>query len=104
MKKLAAVLLTTVSLSISSGALANDHSKPMTMAAAVLDQTIADGQLNFAVAAVGNAGGQTWSYAAGYQDAEKTNVASPGQHYTDCLDDQACHHYCGAAAHGARQA
>ena len=77
MKKLAAVLLTTVSLSISSGALANDHSKPMTMAAAVLDQTIADGQLIFAVAAVGNTGGQTWSHAAGYQDAEKTNVASP---------------------------
>ena len=53
------------------------NSKPMTKAAAVLDQTIADGRLNFAVAAVGNAGGQTWSYAAGYQDAEKTNVASP---------------------------
>ena len=77
MKKLAAVLLTTVSLSISSGALANDHSKPMTMAAAVLDQTIADGQLNFAVAAVGNTGGQTWSHAAGYQDAERTKPASP---------------------------
>jgi CubicO group peptidase (beta-lactamase class C family) len=49
----------------------------MTKAAAVLDQTIADGRLNFAVASVGNAGGQTWSHAAGYQDAEKTKPASP---------------------------
>ena len=77
MKKLALVLWTIVSLNISPGAIADDHSKPMTKAAAVLDQIIADGRLNFAVAAVGNAGGQTWSHAAGYQDAEKTNVASP---------------------------
>ena len=38
---------------------------------------VADGKLNFAVAAVGNVGGQTWSHAAGYQDAEKTRPASP---------------------------
>ena len=77
MKKLALVLWTIVSLNISTGAIADDHSKPMTKAAAVLDQTIADGRLNFAVAAVGNAGGQTWSHAAGYQDAEKTKPAGP---------------------------
>ena len=77
MKKLALVLWTIVSLNISPGAIADDHSKPMTKAAAVLDQTIADGRLNFAVAAVGNAGGQTWSHAAGYQDAEKTKPAGP---------------------------
>ena len=77
MKKLALVLWTIVSLTISPGAIADDHSKPMTKAAAVLDQTIADGRLNFAVASVGNAGGQTWSHAAGYQDAEKTKPASP---------------------------
>jgi CubicO group peptidase (beta-lactamase class C family) len=77
MKKLALVLWTIVSLNISPGAIADDHSKPMTKAAAVLDQTIADGRLNFAVASVGNAGGQTWSHAAGYQDAEKTKPASP---------------------------
>ena len=77
MKKLAVVLLIIVSFNISSGAHADDHSKPTNKVAAVLDQTIADGRLNFAVAAVGNAGGQTWSHAAGYQDAEKTNVASP---------------------------
>jgi len=77
MKKRALVLWTIVSLNISPGAIGDDHSKPMTKAAAVLDQTIADGRLNFAVAAVGNAGGQTWSHAAGYQDAEKTKPAGP---------------------------
>lgn len=77
MKKLAAILLIIVSLNISSGTLADEDSQPMSKAAAVLDQTIADGRLNFAVAAVGNTGGQTWSHAAGYQDAEKTRAASP---------------------------
>ena len=77
MKKRALVLWTIVSINISPGAIGDDHSKPMTKAAAVLDQTIADGRLNFAVASVGNAGGQTWSHAAGYQDAEKTKPASP---------------------------
>ena len=101
MKKLAAILLIIVSLNISSGTLADDDSQPMSKAAAVLDQTIADGRLNFAVAAV--TGGQTWSHAAGYQDAEKTS-RKPRQHYPDCLDDQACHHDCGSTAHGARQA
>jgi CubicO group peptidase (beta-lactamase class C family) len=43
----------------------------------LLERTITSGDLNFAVAAVGNAGGQTWSHAAGYQDAEKTKSASP---------------------------
>ncbi|MEC7569342.1 MAG: serine hydrolase domain-containing protein [Pseudomonadota bacterium] len=76
MKKLGAVLSTVVVLAVSSGTLADDH-QSMPKAAAVLDQTIATGKLNFAVAAVGNAGGQTWSHAAGYQDAEKTKAASP---------------------------
>ena len=76
MKKLGAVLSTVVVLAVSSGTLADDH-QSMPKAAAVLDQTIATGKLNFAVAAVGNAGGQTWSHAAGYQDAEKIKAASP---------------------------
>ena len=76
MKKLGAVLSTVAVLTVSSGTLADDH-QSMAKAAAVLDQTIATGKLNFAVAAVGNAGGQTWSHAAGYQDAEKTKAASP---------------------------
>ena len=76
MKKLGAVLSTVAVLTVSSGTLADDH-QSMAKAAAVLDQTITTGKLNFAVAAVGNAGGQTWSHAAGYQDAEKTKAASP---------------------------
>ena len=76
MKKLGVVLSTVAVLAVSSGTLADDH-QSMAKAAAVLDQTITTGKLNFAVAAVGNAGGQTWSHAAGYQDAEKTKAASP---------------------------
>ena len=77
MRKLAAAVSTLASLSLVSVTLADDHSQPMAKAAAVLDQTIAAGKLNFAVASVGNAGGQTWSHAAGHQDAEKTKPASP---------------------------
>ena len=76
MRKLVAAVSTLASLSIGSVTLADDH-QPMAKAAAVLDQTIAAGKLNFAVAAVGNAEGQVWSHAAGYQDAEKTKPASP---------------------------
>ena len=77
MRKLAVAVSTLALLSLNTGAFADDHLKPMAKAAAVLDQTIASGKLNFAVAAVGNARGQTWSHAAGYQDAEKTKPASP---------------------------
>ena len=76
MRKLVAAVSTLASLSVGSVTLADDH-QPMTNAAAVLEHTINAGTLNFAVAAVGNAGGQTWSHAAGYQDAEKTKPASP---------------------------
>ena len=76
MRKLVAAVSTLASLSIGSVTLADDH-QPMAKAAAVLDQTIAAGKLNFAVAAVGNTTGQTWSHAAGYQDAEKTKPAGP---------------------------
>ena len=76
MRKLAVSISTLTLLSLGSVTLADDH-QPMAKAAAVLDQTIAAGTLNFAVAAVGNTTGQTWSHAAGYQDAEKTKPASP---------------------------
>ena len=76
MRKLAVAISTLASLSLGSVMLADDH-QPMAKAAEVLDQTIAAGKLNFAVAAVGDSGGQTWSYAAGYKDAEKTKLASP---------------------------
>ena len=76
MRKLVAAVSTLASLSLGSVTLADDH-QPMANAAVVLDQTINTGKLNFAVAAVGDAGGQTWSHAAGYKDAEKTQTASP---------------------------
>ena len=76
MRKLVVAVSTLALLSLGSVTVADDH-QPMAGAASVLDRTIATGKLNFAVAAVGNAGGQTWSHAAGYQDSEKTKPASP---------------------------
>ena len=77
MKKLALVLWTTFSLNISSGAIADEHSKPMNKAAAVLDQTIADGRLNFAVAAVGNAGGRPGPMQQGIRTRKKPTSLAP---------------------------
>ena len=67
MRKLVVAVSTLTFLSLGSVTLADDH-QPMARAASVLDRTIATGKLNFAVAAVGDARGQTWSHAAGYQD------------------------------------
>ena len=77
MKKIVCLLSTATLLAFSPVTLADENTPPMAKAVAVLDQVVADGKLNFAVAAVGNVGGQTWSHAAGYQDAEKTRPASP---------------------------
>ena len=77
MKKMVCLLSTATLLAFSPVTLADENTPPMAKAVAVLDQVVADGKLNFAVAAVGNVGGQTWSHAAGYQDAEKTRPASP---------------------------
>jgi CubicO group peptidase (beta-lactamase class C family) len=77
MKKIVCLLSTATLLAFSPVTLAGENTAPMAEAVAVLDQVVADGKLNFAVAAVGNVGGQTWSHAAGYQDAEKTRPASP---------------------------
>ena len=77
MKKIVCLLSTATLLAFSPVTLAGENTTPIAEAVAVLDQVVADGKLNFAVAAVGNVGGQTWSHAAGYQDAEKTRPASP---------------------------
>ena len=42
----------------------------------VIDTAISEGELHFAVAAVGNTSGQLWSHSAGHQDAQKTKVAA----------------------------
>ena len=70
---LAAITLTTC-----AGVFAAEpHRDTLPAATELLERTITSGDLNFAVAAVGNTGGQTWSHAAGYQDAEKTKPAGP---------------------------
>ena len=67
-----------ITLTICAGVFAAEaHRDTLPAATELLERTITSGDLNFAVAAVGNAGGQTWSHAAGYQDAEKTKSASP---------------------------
>ena len=42
----------------------------------VIDTAISEGELHFAVAAVGNTTGQLWSHSAGHRDAQKTKVAA----------------------------
>ena len=70
--------LAAITLTICAGVFAAEpHRATLPAATELLERTITSGDLNFAVAAVGNAGGQTWSHAAGYQDAEKTKSASP---------------------------
>ena len=70
--------LAAITLTICAGVFAAEaHRDTLPAATELLERTITSGDLNFAVAAVGNAGGQTWSHAAGYQDAEKTKSASP---------------------------
>lgn len=69
--------LAAITLTICAGVFAAEpHRDTLPAATELLERTITSGDLNFAVAAVGNAGGQTWSHAAGYQDAEKTKPAS----------------------------
>ena len=43
---------------------------------AVLDEAVDQGELPFAIAAMGNSEGQVWAYAAGHQDANKCQSAS----------------------------
>lgn len=64
-------------LSHSNLTLAQSSERDFTEAREVLERSVSLGKLNFVVAAVGNANGQTWSHAAGFQDAEKTRLAAP---------------------------
>lgn len=53
-----------------------DLQDPLPLATQVIDTAISEGELHFAVAAVGNASGQLWSHSAGHRDAQKTSVAA----------------------------
>ena len=44
---------------------------------AVLDEAVDQGELPFAIAAMGSSEGQLWSHAAGHRDAKKHHSASP---------------------------
>ena len=43
----------------------------------VIEKTVEDGKLIFAVASVGSAKGETWAHASGYRDVKKSQAASP---------------------------
>lgn len=52
-------------LSYSNPTLAQSNEPDLSEAKKVLEQSVLLGKLNFVVAALGNANGQTWSHAAG---------------------------------------
>ena len=45
-------------------------------AANVIDAAVSEGELHFAIAAIGDKSGQLWAHAAGYRDTEKTRLAA----------------------------
>jgi methyl acetate hydrolase len=53
-----------------------DRQDALPLATHVIDTAISEGELHFAVAAVGNTSGQLWSHSAGHRDAQKTSVAA----------------------------
>jgi len=70
-------LVSVLLISHSSLVMAQPSAETLPEAIEVLERSVSTGNLNFVVAAVGNADGQAWSHAAGFQDAEKTRPASP---------------------------
>ena len=70
-------LVLAVLMSHSNLVMAQPSTDTLPEAIDVLERSVSAGNLNFVVAAVGNADGQTWSHATGFQDAEKTKPAAP---------------------------
>ena len=72
-------LLCLISIALCSpltASLAQSSNETLLEAKDVLERSVSSGKLNFVVAAVGNANGQTWAHAAGFQDAEKASPAA----------------------------
>ena len=72
-------LLCLISIALCSPlnpSLAQSSNEALLEAKDVLERSVSSGKLNFVVAAVGNANGQTWSHAAGFQDAERASPAA----------------------------
>ena len=76
MKK-AIILILSTSLIYGCGSSNDaDRQDALPQATEVIDTAISEGELHFAVAAVGNTLGQLWSHSAGHRDAQKTEVAA----------------------------
>ncbi len=76
MKK-AIILILSTSLIYGCGSSNDaDRQDALPLATEVIDTAISEGELHFAVAAVGNTTGQLWSHSAGHRDAQKTSVAA----------------------------
>ena len=78
-KAIGLALITTILSGCESTDDANNdinHKGTPPQAANVIDTAVSEGELHFAIAAVGDKSGQLWSHAAGYRDAEKTSLAA----------------------------
>lgn len=76
MKKAISLILSTSLIYSCGNANDTDSEDALPQATHVIDTAISEGELHFAVAAVGNTSGQFWSHAAGHRDAQKTKVAA----------------------------
>ena len=76
MKKAITLILSTSLIYGCGSANEADRQDALAQAALVIDTAINEGELHFAVAAVGDSSGQLWSYSAGHRDAQKNSVAA----------------------------
>ena len=76
MKKAIVLILSTALIYGCGSSNDADRQDALPLATHVIDTAISEGELHFAVAAVGNTSGQLWSHSAGHRDAQKTSVAA----------------------------
>jgi CubicO group peptidase (beta-lactamase class C family) len=76
MKKAIILILSTALIYGCGSSNDADRQDALPLATHVIDTAISEGELHFAVAAVGNTSGQLWSHSAGHRDAQKTSVAA----------------------------
>ena len=76
MKKAIILILSTALIYGCASSNDADRQDALPLATHVIDTAISEGELHFAVAAVGNTSGQLWSHSAGHRDAQKTSVAA----------------------------
>jgi CubicO group peptidase (beta-lactamase class C family) len=76
MKKAIILILSTALIYGCASSNDADRQDALPLATHVIETAISEGELHFAVAAVGNTLGQLWSHSAGHRDAQKTKVAA----------------------------